>query len=417
MTDTELKRAKPRDKEYFLTDSNGLRVRIAPNGSKTFQFRYSFLNKRKIITIGSYPQFSLNEARKKLFEYQEMLEKGVDPQAVKEMRAKIESQNIDRQLHIIVYRWLELKKQTLNHNTINRVKRILENYLLPHFCKYNKQREIISSIEIARITHGEITAIVTKLQARLEETSRRLLMYCRNIWQFALSFGAVKNNIILNIDTKNILPPKNRKHLAKITDETILGELLRAIDSYKHSELIRSALRFVAIIPLRAENLAKLKWEYIDFENKILTIPRSNMKIKNKNLPDFSLPLPPQAIKILQEIKAFTGWGEWVFHGKVNIYKPFTYESANKALRSMGFADEARGRKQTIHSFRGTFRSLCDTYQNEHNANFEIKEAVLDHRIGNSITIAYSHKANYTEQMRPLLCWWANFLDRLRLED
>ena len=89
-------------------------------------------------------------------------------------------------------------------------------------------------------------------------------------------------------------------------------------------------------------------------------------------------------------------------------------ESMDKALRVMGFSDKERGRKQTLHSFRGTFRSLCDTYQKEHNATFEVKEAVLDHRIGNSMVAAYLHKADYFEEMKALLCWWADFLDRLK---
>lgn len=89
-------------------------------------------------------------------------------------------------------------------------------------------------------------------------------------------------------------------------------------------------------------------------------------------------------------------------------------ESMDKALRVMGFSDKERGRKQTPHSFRGTFRSLCDTYQKEHNATFEVKEAVLDHRIGNSMVAVYLHKADYFEEMKALLCWWADFLDRLK---
>ena len=97
--------------------------------------------------------------------------------------------------------------------------------------------------------------------------------------------------------------------IEKITDEKILGELLRAIDSYS-GIIIRNALRFTSIIPLRAENLSELKWAYIDLDKATLTIPRSKMKVKDKKLPDFILPLPRQAIAILQEIKELTGWGE-----------------------------------------------------------------------------------------------------------
>lgn len=138
------------------------------------------------------------------------------------------------------------------------------------------------------------------------------------------------------------------------------------------------------------------------------------MKINNKNLPDFKLPLSDQAIGVLREIQVFTGFGEWIFHSATNFKKPMVGDSLVKALRNMGFNDETRGRKQVVHSFRGTFRSLCDTYQNEHNSSFEIKEAVLDHYVGNEVTRAYNHKADYTEQMRPLLQWWADFLDRVK---
>ena len=220
--------------------------------------------------------------------------------------------------------------------------------------------------------------------------------------------------MIKNIDKNSVLLPQQKKHYAKITDIAILGELLRAIDTYKHSIIHRCALQFVALVPLRAGNLAKLRWKYIDFEKKILTIPRSEMKVKNNSYPDFSLPLSPQAMKVLEEIRIYTGWGEWVFHAATTPHKPLVYESLNKVLRSLGFSDKKRDRKQTIHSFRGTFRSLCDTYHKEHNVSYEIKEAALDHRFGNKVALAYFHKAEYTEQMRPLFCWWANFLDEIK---
>ncbi|WP_331838532.1 tyrosine-type recombinase/integrase [Helicobacter cinaedi] len=290
----------------------------------------------------------------------------------------------------------------------------MEQHLLPNFSKYESDRKIVSSTHIEDIAHSDITHIIAKIQDYRVELARRLFAHCLSIWQFALGRGYTETNCLFKIDTKQLLLPKVTNHYEKITDEATLGELLRAINGYIHSSIIRSALKFVSIIPLRAENLATLKWSYVDFEKKILTIPRSEMKVKKKSFPDFSLPLPTQAIEILKEIKKNTGWGVWIFHGHNKIHKPMVSESANKALRSMGFADAKRGRKQTLHSFRGTFRSLCDTHQDKHNASFEIKEAVLYHRIGNNVTQAYLHKAYYVEQMRPLLQWWADYLDELK---
>jgi hypothetical protein len=138
------------------------------------------------------------------------------------------------------------------------------------------------------------------------------------------------------------------------------------------------------------------------------------MKVKNKNLPDFKIPLPYQAIVILKEIKEVTGWGKWVFHGVRNNLEHANKESGNKALRALGFNDEVRGRKQTLHSFRGTFRSLAETYHDRHGARFEVMERVLDHHETKSSVRAYTHKADYTGQMRELLQWWADYLDEVK---
>mgnify|MGYP000455657849 FL=1 len=132
-----------------------------------------------------------------------------------------------------------------------------------------------------------------------------------------------------------------QQHYPKITDEKILSELLKAIDNYHGQVITRQALRLICYLPLRAENLCALKWEYVDFESAIIKIPRSEMKTKNKNFADFRLPIPPQAIEILKETQKLTGWGIWVFHGIKDFKKHLGLETLNKALRSMGFTDEA----------------------------------------------------------------------------
>ena len=153
---------------------------------------------------------------------------------------------------------------------------------------------------------------------------------------------------------------------------------------------------------------------YIDWENKVITLPRIIMKNKDENLPEFTLALPKQVIEILKDTQQITGWGTWIFHGISNFHNHISLETCNKALRSMGFNDEANGRKQSLHSFRGTFRSLADTRHQEHQASFETKEAILDHHTTNTTVKAYNHKADYTEQMRSLSQWWANYLDELK---
>jgi integrase len=139
------------------------------------------------------------------------------------------------------------------------------------------------------------------------------------------------------------------------------------------------------------------------------------MKTDDENLPDFVIPLPKQVLDILKEVEEITGWGEWVFHGVRDRREHVNFESGNKALRNMGFKDEKNGRKQTLHSFRGTFRSLSETYAREHGVSFEVRERALDHHEQNKVVRAYTHKADYTEQMRELMQWWADFLDKVKV--
>jgi integrase len=420
LTDTEIKNAKPRDKEYSLPDGNGLQLIIKPDGRKVWEIRYTIDGKPKKTTAGTYPNVTLSKVRLKRDELKSKVHNGIDPiQEKKEIKATIEAKEMEAQtalntqFHLITYEWLSTLKSA--EITATKRKRAFERDIFPHLCTYDENHKIISSKQIGEITHGELLKIITEKGKATPETANRLFVDCNRLWTYAVSHDYLDVNITHKID-KSTVPRGEKINLAKITDEKILGELIRAIDDYKGDGgvIVRNLLRFVSLLPLRADNLCKLKWENVDFEKAIITIPRSEMKVKNKNLSDFVMPLPHQAIAILKELQPLTGWGQWVFHGLRNINSHVNNESGNKALRIMGFVDEAKGRKQTLHSFRGTFRSLSETYATTHKASFEVRERCLDHHEKKEAVRAYIHKADYTDQMRILFQWWADYLDAVK---
>ena len=136
------------------------------------------------------------------------------------------------------------------------------------------------------------------------------------------------------------------------------------------------------------------------------------MKIKNKNFRDFILPLSHQSITLLKEIQHLTGSSTWIFHGKHETV-PMNKETCNRALERMGFNNEESGQRQRTHSFRGTFRSLAETYEQEHGVSEASREACLDHHEQDVKKRAYTHMADYTAQMKILMQWWANFIGSL----
>ncbi|MDD5407065.1 MAG: integrase arm-type DNA-binding domain-containing protein [Sulfurovaceae bacterium] len=420
----EIKALKPKSKEYTLTDyyTKGLQLLIRTDGGKQWVFRYSSpilkdkhnKAKRRRTGFGSYPTVSLDMARKRANKFKEEISQGIDPLEIKQevkMQTALEDKS---QFHKVVYQWIDEILHSINtQTTINKIQRAFENDVFPFFCEYDENRDIVSSIPIKDITHAKLLYALKQKSISAKETARRLLANCNRIWIFAISNGYCEHNIIANI-SRDSLPQVKAKHYAKVTDEKILARLLKDIDSYKGHIITRTALKLLPYTMLRAENLTTLKWEYIDFKKRLLIIPRSNMKVKSENLDDFILPLTDKAIDILMEIKPITDWSKWVFHGLTNIHMHLNPATVNKALKTMGYDDETKGTKQTIHSFRGTFRSLVETYSNEHKSSFEVKESILDHQETNSVVRAYTHKADYTKQARELLEWWEQFLERVK---
>ena len=203
-----------------------------------------------------------------------------------------------------------------------------------------------------------------------------------------------------------IIPKANITHHKKITDINDLAKLINDVYTYDGHYSTKNSLKFCLHIPLRASNLVNLKWSYISFEDKSLTIPRSLMKNKNKNLPDFKVPLSDTVIKILEEQKEFTNHQDFIFLSAKG--KPINDNTPNMALVKMGYKNT-----QKLHGFRGVFRSLADTFQKEHSLDYEVKKRFLDHHDDNRVELSYNHRAEYFEQMKPLVNWWSGFIDKL----
>jgi integrase len=420
LTDTQIKNAKPKAKDDKLRDGGGLYLLVKINGSKIWQFDYTRPSGgSNTISFGAYPLVTLVIARKKRVEIKSKLKQGIDPsEERKEAKQSIELQKqnelqlLENQFHSVTYKWLN----TLKNDESTHAKRVraFERDIFPYFCQYDTSHNITSSILMSDITHQKLLKVLKEKEATgAVETAIRLFKDCKRLFLWAVRKDYIEKNITDKIDDSDFDTPKV-KHYAKITDEKILGELLRAIDGYKGAMVTRLALKLIPFLPLRAENFCTLKWDSVDFEKALITIPRQEMKVKDANLPDFKIPLSKQAVEILQEAKQLTGWTQWVFHGIAKFEVHLGLETINKALRTMGFNDELNGRKQRTHSFRGTFRSLADTHSDKHNAPIEVRKAVIDHWTSNMAERAYTHGADYSEQMRPLLQWWADFLDEIR---
>lgn len=399
-----LNKLKPKDKAYTVSDGNGLSLLVKNNGTKLWEFRYTSPTtlKRRKSSLGKYPDVPLTLARDKAKNYREQIANGIDPidnnKAIKQKIIIDQKGIFDK----VVDEWFEKQKKELATSTYSRKVGQFENDVKPFF----KDR-LISSIK-----HPEIVKLLEMKATKAPESASRLFTYLNNLWQFATMKGFCDFNIIANIHKKTILTPPKVKHYAKITEPEILKELIEAIYTYKGNYSTKNILKFILHLPLRAENLINLKWDQIDFDKKILTIPRHLMKVKDANMPDFIMPLTRQVMEIIEEQKLFSN-GTFIFAANGYADLSMNATTPNRALERMGFNNETQGRKIRLHGFRGTFRSLVETHLQEHNVSYEAREKALDHFSTSKVERAYTNKADYIKELEVLMQWWSDYLSRL----
>lgn len=405
LKDIQVRKAIPQEKVYRLSDGGGLELKVNSNGSKLWEMRFTspILQKRRRTSLGSYPMVSLKDARLKRDSYMELVSTGIDPLENKKKKI-VEFQKDTKGMSAdVIYEWLKKEGIKTKENTHKNKVRVFEKDVLP----------FIKNKHIRDVDIDDVIKIIETKYIQAPEIATRLYNYIENLFKYAVLKKYCDRNLLADIRKSDIVQSRQAKHMPKITDEEVLKELIDAIYNYTGGNSLRNALKLVLHMPLRAENLANLKWEYIDFIKNTVTIPRELMKIKNINLDNFIMPFSPEVISILQDQKVYTGHQEYVFLGTDNR-SPINRESANRALERLGFNDEKRGRRIRLHGFRGTFRSLVDTLDEEGQFSFESKERALDHHDKNTAVRAYNHKANHIKQLIKLMSWWSEYILSLK---
>ena len=274
LKDIQCKQAKPQDKEYFLNDGLGLRLQIKSNDNKIWQFRFTFNGQRKTTTFQSYPKVTLENARAKKYEYLDLIAKGIDPinnNAQEKEFKQIEARSIFK---TVMYEWLEIEKPNASLSQYEWKKNKFEKDVLP-FLKDKK---------MADITIRDIKELIRKKNETSPETASRIFAYLKRLFSYAVLEEYCERNIMLELEKTHLITKTIVKHMPKITDKEIFKELVNSIYNYHGGFSVRNALKLVLHIPLRPENLCKMKWNEIDFDKKLLTIPREQMKVKNPNI-------------------------------------------------------------------------------------------------------------------------------------
>ncbi|HDM8052945.1 integrase domain-containing protein [Vibrio harveyi] len=383
LTDKEIKAAKPQEKEYNLFDGDGLRLRVKPNGSKHWILNYYRPNSRKRanLSLGKYPDLPLAKARKATMEAKELLAEGIDPQEKRKQEQQEHKAVHQHTFFNVATEWFEIKKGDVTTDYAVDIWRSLELHIFA----------CLGEIPVREITAPQVIELLKPIEAKGSlETVKRLAQRLNEIMNFATNCGLIHANPLTGIKAAFKKPKK--ENMAALTP-TELPELMSAIANASIKRTTRCLIEWQLHTMTRPSEASGARWDEIDLDEKVWVIPAERMKKRREH----RIPLTEQSLELLEVMKPISEHREFVFPSDRDPKKPCNSQTANMALKRMGFAG-----RLVSHGLR----SLASTTLNEQGFDRDLIEAALAHVDDNQVRSAYN-RTDYLERRRPMMCWWS----------
>ena len=387
LTNTQIEQAKPKTKVYTLSDGSGLQLRVKPNGSKLWLFDYvrPYTKKRTSLSFGAYPALSLANARIKREAARELLSNNIDPKEERDEKARLKGEAHTNILKYVAAQWLEVKKSTVSVGHAEDSWRSLEIHIFPR----------LGQVPIHKITAIKAIDTIKPIAAKGSlETVKRLCQRLNEIMIYAVNTGLIVINPLAGISKAFQSPVK--KHLPTLKPEQ-LPMLMNTLSFASIKITTRCLIEWQLHTMVRSSEAAGTLWGEIDFDNALWSIPADRMKKKKPH----RVPLSPQCLELLEVMKPISSHTQYVFPSDRNLRKPTNSQTANMALKRMGFANTL-----VAHGLR----SLASTTLNERGFDADVIEATLAHIGKNEVRNAYN-RAEYVQRRTPVMNWWSNHIE------
>ena len=372
LTDTECRKAQPKDKQYRLSDSHGLSLIITTKGQKYWNVRVTVHGERKSESLGPYPDLSLKKARELAYELKHRYSRSVLHEDLKPYFKEVAED------------WFNNQKETWSSKHISNVRASLDELYIA-----------LANKRINQIQAPEILQIIKKIEARGSlEIAKRTLSRCGMVMKYAIAHGYRYDNPAG--DLVYALKNKRVKNLASLTASE-MPEFLRRIKAYPTLDS-RIGLQLLTLLFTRPSELREAKWEEFDLENALWTIPDFRMKKRREH----TIPLSKQAVQLLQELKNIHSESDYLFPSRSNKNKPKSDTVFIMALRRLGYEG-----RQTPHGFR----HIASTILNNKGFDERHIESALAH-VKDGVAGVYN-KAQYLEDRARLMQWYADYLEEL----
>lgn len=391
LTDTAIRNAKAREKDYKLSDSGGLYLLVTPAGGKLWRLKFRVDGREKKLSIGAYPEIGLSDARKRRDEAREMMAAGQDPSREKQKakhRAKVSAANT----------FGEIAQELID-------KRRREGMSESTACKseyyIGRMGTVIVRMPIAEIAAPDLLAVLRRIEAKGNyETALRVLQLSGRVFRYAIATARLTSDP--SRDLRGALTSPRPKHYGAIIEAKRAGELLRAIDGYEGQVLTKVAMQLSANVFVRPGELRHAEWSEIDLDAGLWIIPAGKMKMRKAH----HVPLSRQSVDLFHQLYSITGPAGFVFPSIRTRTRPMSENTVNAGLRRLGFS----GDEMTAHGFR----AMASTLLNESGKwNPDAIERALAHGDEDRVRAAY-HRGTHWKERVEMAQWWSDYLDVLK---
>lgn len=398
----QIDNAKPKEKSYSLFDGGGLYMEVSQKGSKLWRMKFRLNGKAGLLSFGKYPDVSLQQARTKREEARKQITAGIDP---REAKKEQERQQLEQEAAKAFHDQNTFQKIALRLHTSkqgrttdyyrNKMLRQFEIHLFP----------VIGEKNIRDIEGKELFDIFKGIAEKTNKEGKTMTYMAKKLCQWTAEVYDLANvensSFALNNPCRSIikfLPKHETEHMARIGFSD-LPNFIHALEAYGGHILTKSAIWMLLYTGMRQTSIRRATWSDFDLNAAIW-----KRKPEKTDKAIHEIPLPEQAIKLLNDIYPLTGGNP------DNLVFPSVYENKlQMSEAAIGQAIERMGFAMTGHGLRG----VVSTGLNELGFSPRLVEVQLGHKKGDAIEAAYNDAKHFADR-RKMMQRWADYLDNLK---
>jgi len=401
LTELSIKQAKPKKKQYKLTDGEGMYLRVYPNGSKYWQLQFWFEGKQKILSFGVWPEISLKEARDKRFVAKKIIKEGINP--IEEKKEILKSHNFIQEeeklretttFNMVAKEWFSRQSLQWTERHTRGVLSSLNMHVYPD----------LGEMPISSILKQDIISTLRKLEAEgKNETCYRIRQKIEAIFSYAEVEGHCTGNPAKGLQQILTKPqPKSQNSLPISALPEFLEKMIADKAAIPTTVL---AMKFIILTFVRTQELRFADWKefVIDSSEPLWVIPADRMKMRKIH----HVPLSRQAVNILNEMQKYSGKEGYVFPQYYNSKKAMSENTLLYFSNRLGYSG-----RHTIHGFRSVASTVLNESRKWHP---DVIERQLAHQESNKVRKAYN-RAEHLDERRKMMEWWSDYIESLTVK-